>query len=117
MNNEIKKVNTYSDEKLEAVSDEKLAELEEQRVMDIKAGSIPEKVIGGELVLKISQGQNFVELNGKNKFALAYEMPRYDNSGKLMQSSSYNQLKMQDPETGAFKIKLKLPIMNHNMVS
>jgi len=44
-------------------------------------------------------------------------MPRYDNTGKLTQPGYYNQMKMQDPETGGFKIKLKLPIMNYNMVS
>ena len=83
--------------------------------MDIKSGSLPEKLIGGELVLKISEGQNLVKLNGKNKFLFQYEMPRYDNSGKLMQPAFYNQMKMQDAETGQFRIKLKLPIMNHNM--
>jgi hypothetical protein len=58
--------------------------------MDIKSGSLPEKLIGGELVLKISEGQNLVKLNGKNKFLFQYEMPRYDNSGKLMQPAFYN---------------------------
>lgn len=84
MKNEIKTVVTYSDDKLESVSDEKLAELEEQRVMDIKAGSIPEKIIGGELSLKINHGQNFVDLNGLNQFGFSYELPRYDNNGRLM---------------------------------
>jgi len=44
-------------------------------------------------------------------------MPRYDEKGSLVQPGFYNQLKMQEAETGAFKIKLKLPINNHNMVS
>lgn len=115
MNTEIKKTNVYTDQKLESPVDEELVEIEEQRVNDIKAGSLPEKLIGGELVLKITEGKNFVDLNGKPKFALRYEMPRYDNSGKLTQPGFYDQMKSQDAETGAFKIKLKLPIMNHNM--
>jgi len=41
-------------------------------------------------VLKIPDGQNFVDINGKEKFCLSYDMPRYDNTGKLMQTVAYN---------------------------
>lgn len=44
-------------------------------------------------------------------------MPRYNNAGKLEVPGFSQHLKMQDPETGGFKIKLRLPIQNQNLVS
>lgn len=75
MNNEIKKTNVYTDAKLESMNQEDLDKIEEQRVMDIQAGGLPEKIIGGEIQVKVSQGQNFTEINGKPWFAFQYEMP------------------------------------------
>jgi hypothetical protein len=46
-------------------------------------------MIGGELVLKIAEGQNFVDVKGKEKFCLSYDMPKYANDGKLMRSTPY----------------------------
>ena len=122
MNNEIKKTTEYSDLKLESLDLDELEKVEEQRVQDIMSGNIPTKMIGGELILKIAEGQNFVDINGKERFCFSYDMPRYGfeggSNGKLLPSNPYNQgPKDQNPETGTFKIKLKLPIKNHNMVS
>jgi len=56
LNNEIKKTNVYADQKLEAASFEDLEKIEAKRIQEIKAGSLPVQIIGGELVLKITQG-------------------------------------------------------------
>jgi hypothetical protein len=53
-------------------------------VQDIKAGRIQQKKIGGEIILKIDRGMNITNVKGKEKFAFNIEMPRYDNSGRLL---------------------------------
>jgi hypothetical protein len=66
------------------MTQDQLDDIEENRVKDIKAGIIPDQNIGGELVLKIDKGVNLTTVNGKEKFAFNFLVPRYNDKGELM---------------------------------
>jgi len=84
MKTEIKTKQEYVDQKLEAATDEDLQQREEQRIQQIKAGTLPEKEIGGELEVRLVKGVNFVDVPGKEQFGFKYDLPRYDKEGKII---------------------------------
>ena len=65
LKNEVKKTQEYADFGLEAVSAEDLEQLEEDRVNKIISKQIETEMIGGELILNITQGQNLCKPPGK----------------------------------------------------
>lgn len=115
MKAEQKQTVVYDDLTLEGMTQEQLDDIEDNRVRDIKAGIIPDQTIGGELVLKIDKGVNLTTVNGKDKFAFNFLVPRYSDQGKLLPQPDAVQMKMMDLETGKFKTKVRLVIPNHNM--
>ena len=115
MKAEQKQTVEYDDLTLEGMTQEQLDDIEQNRVRDIKAGIVPDQTIGGELVLKIDKGVNLTSVNGKDKFAFNFLVPRYSDQGKLLPQPDAVQMKIMDVETGKFKTKVRLVIPNHNM--
>ena len=53
----------------------------EEQMEQIQAETVEERIIGGEIVLKIQSGQDFASINGKEQFGFRYELPRFDKKG------------------------------------
>jgi hypothetical protein len=53
----------------------------EEQIQNIQANVVEEEIIGGEIILKIQSGQDFVSINGKEQFGFQYELPRFDKKG------------------------------------
>ena len=115
MKNEVKQKVDYADQKLEAVSAADLQNIEELRKQKILAGTIEEQVIGGEISIKVDKGVNLAEINGKEMFAFAFEMPQYSKKAALIPTGMNVLTKMQNPETGKFGMKVRLAIENKNL--
>jgi hypothetical protein len=115
MKTEIKTKQEYVDQKLETATDEDLQLGEQHRIQQIKAGTLPQQEIGGELEVRLAKGVNFVDVPGKEQFGFKYDLPRYDNDGNIMDGGFMAQVKTADPETGEFKTKVKLLVKKHNM--
>ena len=93
----------------------------EEQIEHIQADTIEEQIIGGEIVLKIQSGQDFASINGKEQFGFRYMLPRYDKKGErvylVAEKKPNASIKMQNKQTGKFRIKAYLSINNQNIVS
>ena len=84
MKTEIKTKQEYVDQKLEAATDEDLQLGEQHRIQQIKAGTLPQQEIGGELEVRLGKGVNFVSTPGKEQFGFKYDLQRYDKDGEII---------------------------------
>jgi len=97
-------------------------EMEEIRVKtlmdDIMCGNVEDRVIGGELVLKINDAVNLPTINGKEKLAFAIYVMSYDRTANPVQATRAVRMPRQDPGSGKLKTTtFRIPMPNTNMVS
>ena len=89
----------YTDNTLEEISIEEIEKRNEQLVDKIKAGAQGEKVLNGELVIKLHGEDNTAQIKGKEKFGFEVSMPFYDKSGELVKEEPASKMALLKPNT------------------